>query len=358
MDIVTAIKEIHGIDIVREIDNISTSSGIGNISSNTQNMLRGLNYRGLGNPQQKILQNTGITLFTRPTLNLTYDNLTLIRMLTPLLTENELSMPYYVKALLDPINNKGLYDERYDTPLVDSNNPFMPVYTNTLLETSGWPDISLNTYTSPEGIYKQNTTMPDGHYKIMNSWELTTTHRNDESDVLLLLNLVWIIYMVGIRLVDGFWPHPKSIINSRRDYYTGIWSLSLDPSRLFVREIFRTFGYPTNVPLGAAANYKGQDTMVQSKDQVSFQFKCEMTDYNDPILPVEFNRLAARYTAGRLAVVEANADGSMRVADSRHFIQLKPTEFKNSNYRGIPMIHPRTGSLYWYVTEFEYNNLR
>src|SRR5574343_207797 len=80
------------------IDIISRLSGLGSLSDAYQQMLKGINHRGLGNPIRTNRDNSGIVLFTRPDCNLTYDNIALCRLMTPLLTDNEYTLQRYIRA--------------------------------------------------------------------------------------------------------------------------------------------------------------------------------------------------------------------------------------------------------------------
>ena len=359
MDINKFIQDKYGLGVSEVIDTISRSSGYGNITSNYQQVLRGLNHRGMGNPVSKTLENVGITLITRPYCNLTYDNLKMVRLLTPLMTEDERSIQRYIRATLDPRSNKGInVPEKITSPYVNEHQPFIPLLTNTILSTSGWPDILAKTYTSPEGLFKENRTMIDSHHKILNNWSLNMTLRNVDGDPLTYMFYALLIYACSIRIEgDDFVPYPDSIINTRIDYEMGIWHLVLDPTKQYLVHIARTIGSPINCPIGATFNQQNEQHMVTSKDQVSLQFSCNGAEYNDPMLVYEFNRLAAIYDNRLIIDQVLENDIVVRGETSGGLIKLRPDEIPASNYYGRMLIHPYTGKIFWYLSDFEFNEI-
>lgn len=349
-----------GMSLNDVVNVITKESGYGKLTSNTQQILRGINHRGLGNPMPKVMENVGITLFTRPYLNLSYDNIKFIRQLAGLLTTDPLTYQYYIRAMLDPRGNRGVglsgNETAVETPMVNPLNPFIPLMTNTLLTTSGWPDISVDTSTSPEGVYNENMSMIDGHFKVMNNWTFNATFRNIAGDPISMMMLVWIIYASMLRLEEDLYPYPESIINNRRDYDTGIYHLILDPTKRYVVKIAKTIAYPKAFSIGSSFNLQNIEHMVSQNDQISVQFSAEGADYMDPITIDEFNTLVAIYD-NDLIITGFDPENKIKIRGGDKLIRLKPDEVKDGNYFGRPLIHPQTGELHWYVDEFEYNEI-
>jgi len=358
MTVEELLKKNFNLNVDDVLNIISKESGYGNITNNYQRLLRGTNHRGLGNPTSKAMENVGITLFARPYFNLTYDNIKMIRQLTHLITPDNKTYQYYIRALLDPRSNKGFNGETdfLDSPLVDSKSPFMPILTNTLLSTSGWPDIAVDTTTTGEGIYNENMSMVDGTFKINSNWTLSTVFRNIEGDPITMLIFAWIVYYVSLRLEKDFYPYPDSIVNNRRDYYSGIYHLVLDPTKRYVTKIAKTMAYPKGLDLGSSFNYQGMDTLLTNNDQITVQWSAEGADYMDPITVEEFNKLVAVYDNRMIITKIGKTSLTLQGQDS--LIALRPDELKAANYYGRPLIHPFTGLLTWYVDEFEYNEIK
>lgn len=345
------------------IDILSRQVGLGSLSDAYGKALRGINHRGLGNPIRTNRDNSGIVLFTRPDLNLTYDNIATNRMLTPLLTDQPYTLQRYIRAMLD---FQGSRAGALPTPLVNEQNPFIPLLTNNLMSLSGWPDVAVETYSSKEGIIKESWGMLDGHYRIAGQFDLTANFRNIDGDPISAFFSAWLVYATGVRRGD-LNPYPRNLVENRLDYTTRIYHLILDPSRRFVTKIAAIgYGFPTTVPHGAAHNYVGDQTYVQSTEQISINFTCYGADYNDPISIDEFNRLVAM-VCPQLEIVEFGNDGGLTVKGQSGisdegdvvsgYIRLLPEELKQGVYYGIPLIHPISQELMWFVTAEEYNEL-
>lgn len=343
------------------VDVLTRQAGMGAISDVYGRSLRGINHRGIGNPVRVNRDNSGILLFVRPDLNLTYDNIALNRMMSPLLTDMEYTLQRYIRAMLDM---EGSLTGKLPTPLVNPNNPFIPLLTNNVLSMSGWPDVNVETYSSKEGVMKESWGMLDGHYRVTGQFDLTANFRNIEGDPITAMMAYWLVYGTAVRRGDMN-PYPFNLVENRMDYTTRIYHLLLDPGRRYVTKIASTgYSVPTTVPHGAAHNYVGDQTYVQSTEQISINFSSWGADYNDPATVDDFNRLVAM-TCPSLQIVSFSNDGSIvvegEIANQRDYssgyIRLQPNELKAGVYYGIPLIHPISHELLWYVTPQEYNEL-
>jgi hypothetical protein len=341
------------------IDVISRISGLGSLSDAYQQMLKGINHRGLGNPIRTNRDNSGIVLFTRPDFNLTYDNIALCRLMTPLLTDNEYTLQRYIRAMLDV---KGSRNGGLPTPLVNPYNPFIPLLTNNLLTVSGWPDIQPGTYNTTEGLLKESQASIDGLYRTAGVFDLSMSFRNVEGDPITAMMATWVLYATLIQYGE-LNPYPENIIENRYDYNTRITHLVMDPSRRFVTKIAVGHGsFPNNVPMGANFNFSGEQTYVQSTEQININFTVNGAEYNDPILIDEFNRIVAAFNPS-LKITGFTAGGDIDIANGftimnpEGYIRLRGDELKAGNYSGIPLIHPTTQELFWYVTQEEYDKI-
>ena len=127
------------------VDNMLTAYGFGRTDQRIVNNLRAFNIiQNQSNPQVQV-ENMGYVFFTRPSLNLSYDNIIMDRTLTPMLSKEPLSIGRYVRAMLDPLGN-------WECPLVDATNVFMPLLSNTVESLAGWQDPIIDTYQSTAGL--------------------------------------------------------------------------------------------------------------------------------------------------------------------------------------------------------------
>lgn len=322
------------------IDLISRHSGYGSLTQAAVNALRGINHRGLGNPIPYNTDNHGLTFFTRPNLNLSYDNLGSDRVLTPMLTDNQITYQRAIRTLLDPI---GAFNRGVTTPLVDEKSPFLAILTNHLLSLSGWPDPVVNYYSAKDGPYKETWSMVDDVARNFGSFDLQASFRNIAGDPITLLINTWIRY--AARVYDGtMMPYPECIAENEIDYQTAIYRLVLDPSRQYVQKIARTIAFPTSSNLGAAFNYANDRPFNQDNaEQIQIPFHCIGVDYQDPILIQEFNDIVQLFNR-------------QMTDDQRayNFVKLKPGELSFFNYYGYPRIDPDTNEMEWWVTNEDY----
>lgn len=337
------------------IDSVSRSNGFGNLSQTTANAFKGINHRGVGNPTKMNTDNHGITFFTRPCLNLSYDNLAQTRLLSSLMTDDANTLARAIRVLLDPWGNVGVGAKNIErvngrgitSTLIDPLNPFMPVLTNNLLSISGWPDPNIDTYTSPEGWAKEQWSIVDDFPVNYGSFDLTANFRNVEGDPINALFYVWHQYMTRV-LSGDMVPYPEMITDNCIDYMTRIYRLVLDPTRTYIQKIANCgVAFPTAYPLGAAFNYNQDDVFDTANQQISIPFRCLGAEYNDPIAIREFNQLVGMYNPS-MRQSELNP-----TPDPKTMRKLTNTERDAFNYEGYPFIS-QSNELEWWVTNETY----
>lgn len=331
------------------IDSISQDTGIGRLNDAYYNMLYGINHRGLGNPVAASQDNTGIIFFTRPDLNLSYDNLARQRVLMPLATQQDEppTLQRAVRALLDPVGSRT---RGVKSPLIDDGSPFIHLLTNTLISLSGWPDIAPETYNSKEGVMQEAWSMVTGIAKHNGNFNLTANFKNTQGSPVALLILTWLYYMYGVRY-ENMEPYMRNVVNTTVDSKTRIYHFILDPGRQYIQHSAVTgFGaQPSSFPIGNLFNYTGGETMQTAQEQLPVTWNCSVAEYNDPINLREFNRLVAEFNP-QLKIVAMDGKNITTHGEVQDTWLKVPREFiKRGNYRGTPLIHEDTGELYWYV---------
>ena len=354
----------------RDIDLVSRTTGLGTLSESATDAFRGINHRGVGNPVPYNTDNHGLTFFTRPRLNLSYDNVSMDRVLTPLLTSEPYTYQRAIRLLLDPViagsdfvrsaratsDSRRLEAGEFDTgrsiplacPLIDTKSPFIALLTNNLISLNGWPDMNVATYTSKEGPMKETWSMVDDVAVYYQSFDLQASFRNIAGDPITLLFQTWLRYMSNV-YVGTMLPYPDSMFENEIDYQTRIYRLVLDPSRQYVQKIAACgAAFPTAAPLGAAFNFaEDQPFVSDNAQQLSIPFRATGAIYNDPILIKEFNELVIFYNP------------NMRVENRAMRMKLLTREeLLAFNYYGYPRIDPFTFRLEWYVPIEEYRILQ
>ena len=313
-----------------------TSRAIGNGSHTRafQELMYGLDTMpGQGQGLPKNADTQGLVFFTRPTMNLSYDNLALDRRLTPLMNSDPTTYPFMIRALLDPY---GKTDEV--SRFVDSDNVFMPILSNTLLNMSGWPDIVGDTYTASEGAQKESWAMFDGDSHNRQVWDSNLTFRNIQGDPITTLMMAWIIYGTGVYQGDLL-PYTRMLFENRIDYMSGIYRLVLSANGRYVTKIARTIGFPYAISIGSAFNYQADQFLNNENDTVTVPFKCIGAEYQDPILIKEFNHVVAM------------RNGAIRTGG---YQVLKNTEYPLFRRLAYPKIDEETWELKWLVPESLY----
>lgn len=357
-----------------DLTTISRQSGMGDIYSAMQNMCYGINHRGTGNPVPNNLEHYGLTFFTRPLMNLTYHNLLSERRLQPYLTDDRYSLNRMIRAYLDPWSNMGRYmdvgknlpqerEEVIDSPLVDPNSPFINLLTNSLISLNGWPDDTMDTYTSTEGLMKEAFSIPDAPEKLMGVYDLTANFRNMAGDPITLLFHLWITYTKLVRL-GKLQPYPEMLVRQEKDWETRIFRLTLDPTRTYVQKISSAVaGFPTANPWGASANFNSDKPVSEENSQISIPFRMHGIEYGDPVLIYEFNKIVSifdpymRTEADNLHSLRTNLDADDTIIEGVKqgvYAKIDTTQLNPMNFRGRPRINPLTMELEWYARVDEF----
>lgn len=345
--------------IRQRVDLLSRQSGLGSLSEASSDALIGINHRGVGNPIPHNKDNQGLTFFTRPRLNLSYNNLAMDRRLTPLLTEVNLSYQRAIRVLLDPVGatghakanangSVGARSQPVTSDLVNHNSPFIPLLSNNLISLNGWPDPVVSYYQSKEGIQKETWSMVDDVSRNYGAFDLQASFRNIAGDPITLLFEVWRIYMANV-YSGVMLPYPDSIIENEIDYQTRIYRLILDPTRQYVQKIgVANACFPLSSALGAAFNFSADSPYNQeTASQISIPFHCIGAEYGDPILIREFNDLVCFFNPNMFDDVRESV-----------YKLLAKDELLLFNYFGYPRIDPLTNRLEWWVPMAEYTALK
>lgn len=329
-------------------------SSRGELSKAATNAMFGFNHRNVGVPVKPNDDNHGITLFSRPRLNLSYDNISGVRTFAPLLTAEQATLQRAVRCTLDPLSHKGT-DEKIlyplTCPIVDPYNPFIPMLSNLLISISGWPDSVMDTHTSPNGLANESWSMIDSLPLDLSTQDLTANFRNMSGDPISLLMHVWTQY--ASRVAEGsMLPWPEAIAENEMDYNTRIWRLVLDPTRKYIQKIAACgYGFPYVNPLGAAFNFDAASPLVMDNQEISIPFKCSGFIYNDPILVIEFNCLVEEFNPNMANGVRESTNPNV----ASLMTKLTDDEKDYFNYMAYPRIsEDGTMELEWWVNTHDY----
>mgnify|MGYP001388152146 CR=1 FL=1 len=309
----------------------------------------GINHRQtpLAIPMNK--DHYGFTFFTRPQLNMQHDNLTAIRRFVRLLNNNPLSIERVIRCYLDPRLQVGLYHPNIEPipaiecPLVDKEQVFIPLLTNTLLNISGWPDISSPIWTAKDGPYKESYSLVDGNITNYQSYNVTANFRNVKTDPITKLFSYWTEYQSAV--FEGVMtPYGDMIFENEIDYNTRIYRITLDPSKQIVRNIACCgAAFPISDPIGAIFDYSSEKPYNDANAEISISFQCMGFWYNDDIIIESFNKAVRYFHSG---MYPDKKDSYMKM--------IPYAMLPLFNNRGYPYIDPKSMQLQWYVTKQVY----
>jgi len=173
---------------------------------------------------------------------------------------------------------------------VDDRNPFVSLLSNTLMTLTGFPDSSLDTFTSEEGYAKEAMTWADGRTQHFGPVDLTAEFRNVKGDPVTTFYIAYLEYMSRVQ-TDHISPHAFMMTHKYIDYMMAIYRLVMDESDRFVQKIgVVPAAFPTATPDAAAFNVNREKAFTDANATVSIPFRGNGFISNDPIVAWAFNQ--------------------------------------------------------------------
>lgn len=318
-------------------DFYSKTQGIGSIEKAIGNNIYGVNHINVKSFVPLNKDSYGLVFFTRPQLNLSTPNLRNIRKLYNLLTTTAASQHRAVRCLLDP----RLHYNQIKCPLVDSEFGFIPVLTNQINSMSGWPDEVLPTFTSKEGVRREQWAIGDGSLDIYEAYDLDCTFSNMKDEIIMSMFHTWIYYIANV-FENKLSPYMDFITENEIDYNTRIYRLVLDETNTHVKHISATgAAFPLNVPTGRLFDYNKSANYNDQNKEINIRFKAIGALYFDDILVKEFNEVNAIFNSEYRKLIKGS---------SNSLVKIQPEDRVGLNYRGYPYINPNTMELEWYIS--------
>jgi hypothetical protein len=323
-----------------------TATNIGSLDYAISNNLYGINHRQIKSvlPTNKDIY--GLTFITRPQLNLSSDNIRNNRLFYSLMSNRQLSLHRFIRNTLDPRLEYGLFPDSegpIKCPLVDPEQVFIPILTNTLKSVSGWPDIVAPTFTSKQGVYREQYSQVDGPTVNYETFDLDLTFANMIGDPVIRIFYYWLHYMSSV-FEGRMMPYLDFITENEIDYNTRIYRLVLDQSKRYVKKIAATgASFPISVPTGQFFDYTHEKPFNDQTKEFTVRMRCMGAIYNDDILVKSFNDAVGIFQpALRGSPVATGGFKGMREIPQELLLFF--------NNRGYPRIDPITMELKWYVT--------
>lgn len=329
------------------IDRVQRLSQISPASTAIGSTFYGINHRQTPTPIPINRDYYGLAFFTRPRINFTSENLRTHRKFAPLLTNDDKSLPRIIRCLLDPkLSLRDGSQAGIGSPFVDPLQAFIAPLTNHLLSMAGWPDITAQTFSSHEGLYKEGYSFVDGNIaEDFQLYDITATFRNLPGDPITTFFYYWTRYQAAV-FEGTLVPYPEMIFDNEIDYQTRIYRLVLDSTKTKVQKIAATgFSYPLNSPTGAAFNFESREGPLNTaNDQITINFRCGGATYLDDILIDEFNRTVVMFNVHMADAVRA-----------QHYTKVPMSALSIFNHTGYARIDPDTYELEWWVDNDQYN---
>lgn len=325
-------------DGVSSIDQFLTkNTTLGSQTRAISDNIWGINTQGIPAMVPSNKDVYGLVFFTRPQLNLKSANLRNDRRLYNFLTTLDYAMAATVRQILDP---RLFYSSNQGT-LADPKQAFISVLTNDCRNISGWPDEVLPTFTSKEGVRREQWIIGDGSIDLYDAFNIEATFANTQNEPITAMMHVWITYIS--RVFEGMLsPYMDFILENEIDYNTRIYRLVLDETKRYVKKISATgASFPVNNSIGRFFDFnQGVRYNDQTKD-ISVRFYSVGALYFDDILIKEFNSASGIFNPSIRELIRNGSSSD---------IWKVPEEYKSRlANRGYMYINPKTLELETYV---------
>lgn len=322
---------------------IARNSGLSSQDTRLTDNIFGINITGRNSPVPLNVENQGYVFFTRPELNMSFDNLTPDRVMAGLLVENPNTWQRMIRCTLDYTLSS---EQNVECAAVDPLNPFIPLLTNNMIQLSGFPDFTLQTTSSNPGLYREVYSYVDDVPYQYGMYDLQSTLRQIIGDPITAMAYFWGRYSALVyegRLI----PYPSFIKYNAIDYMTRCYRLLMDPTRTYVTRMAATgVSFPINAATGQPFDMNGdgpESPFIGIANQVQIQWRSLGFMVYDRQLVWYFNKHVTNFNS---AMRDENRDQMM--------VKLDAWERDFFSHRAYPRIDAETMELEWYVTNSFY----
>lgn len=288
--------------------------------------------------------------FTKPRLNLSRGNITTDRLLSKLNKKIGESIEKAVRLLLDPrLGYKRANQEYVKSDIIKNDEPFITILTNTINTVSGHPDPIIESYTSKEGLYKEQISHIEGTDKLYGAWYATMNFTNVVGEGVWLLFDTWLRYSVMVKHGKVL-PYSRYLLGRQVDYQSGMFTLVLGDDNRTIKHIASTILFPTALSKGKIFDSSKDSPKRGESEDISVRFRCLGAEYDDPITAFEFNKHVATFATTLRGYLHGDIRGS-------EYIVVPPNIYSRFNDRCIPFIDLANGKLEWLVHKDEVETL-
>lgn len=352
-------------------DRIRLSAGLGIAAQRMTNPLMGFNHMMANNPIPVNREYGGLTFFTRPDFNLSYNNLANSRRFSNMAMQPKASLDYSLLAALDPdfelgfadspVDSQGRRKSRLGTPfmpdiLFDNLQAFIPLLSTQLVSLSGMPDESVDNWMSDEGIKREQWGMVDSTHEVNYQYSLSSSLINPYGNAVMRLASIWIEYMSGMR--EGrFMPKMRNSIQRRIDYQTRIYGLRYDPLGNIVRFWTACVAWPMNNNAGQMAQVDNTKPQLNDDTNISLQWQCIGARYDDPLYMDMFNATVSYFNPDMTPTPDSIRTGNFVPQGQDVLVQVPPQALPLFNYYGYPHLDSVRRKLTWWVYQVDYQRI-
>lgn len=288
--------------------------------------------------------------FTRPRLNLSKRNIIMDRILAKLGKVKGDSIEKYVRVVLDPKLGDKTNVEYVDSNLNESDEPFITILNNTVETVSGHPDPVIDTFTSKQGVFKEEVSHYDGIDTLYGTWDATINFTNVASEGVWLLFDTWIKYGT-LAKIGKVMPYTRYQLARQIDYQSCMYTLVMDSDGRTIKHTSSTILFPTAISKGRIYDSSKDNPTRAGDKEVSIRFKCIGAEYDDPISLFEFNKHVATFAPSLRGYLNGDITNS-------EYVVVPPNIYKRFSNRCIPFIDLYNGKLEWLVNKNDVKSLK
>lgn len=330
--------------------------GNGSYNNSIQNFISRLDRHGTAYTPVNTL-NYGYTFITRPRLNMTTGNLRQHPVMSLLASEDNRSIAFAIRMLLDTCISRGLEPFAYgrysrnkgmtidqakigklaaENILIDTHSPFFTPLCNGLRGISGFPDFNIVEATLGEDFHSGDMTIVKGAELFNRTQELSLEFVDIQGSVVLSCFFYWCLYM-ALQAKNIVMAYPDDIYEQRLNYTVSIYRFITDHTRRNILWWCKATGcFPKSAPIGAIFNINQGEINVAAAKNFSIPFAANCIEYNDPGIIYDFRTLVRRYNPGFDKWKEVVEDSPGLQNQEMNLYLSRPSVYKN--FLGLPDI--------------------
>jgi hypothetical protein len=318
-------------------DELYKSAGFGGFYNQLQTVVSEINRYG-PTPLAPNRVSSGYTFITRPQLNLSTSNILNNRVLSILDTDDSRDINFMIRGLLDPRWYMTWMEKTNQiSKLLNPHNALFTPLCNTLLSCTGWPDFVLEADKGDAGFFNEGLSIASGSDRMKRGADLSLTFKEIHGGIIMTIFHMWVEYMAAV-VKNEVVAYPQEIDQRRLNYTVSIYRFIMTPDKQYIQHCAKATGcFPLNVPLGNVFNVNQGELHVAAAKEFTINFTANIVEYDDPIIPYEFNLLMKRYWPN---IDSAFRNESTLTTDQKQAVRNAANEFK---IRETPSFDPKFG---------------